>query len=86
MELKDAFRKLLPIAVEWNNIGALLGIDENKLKAIKSEQQQVNNCLRAMISEWLNGVTPSPTWSKLADVVEPFNERIANEIRDSVAV
>ena len=73
--------------MEWNNIGALLGIDENKRKAIESEQQQVNNCLRAMISEWLlNGITLQPIWSKLADAVEPFNERIANEIRDSVAV
>ena len=81
LTLQTAFRKLLPVASSWMNVGTLLGIDKSILDNIKSNERQVEDCLREMLSAWLNQVTPKPTWVNLADAVEPFNERTAHHIR-----
>ena len=84
--MRDVFDKLLPLAAEWRNIGVLLDISNDKLQAIKCDEQQVNGCLREMISEWLKSTDPQPTWNNLADAIKPFDPQKAEEIRASVAI
>ena len=76
---------LLPLATDWINIGVLLGIEEDILQEIQQKERQERNCLRVMLSKWLKSEDPPPTWCDLAEAVEPFNEKIAEEIRSYTA-
>ena len=38
-----------------------------------------------MLTEWVNRATPTPTWSELAEAVEPFYEKEAKKIRENIA-
>ena len=80
-KLKDVFKKLLPLAADWNSIGVLLGIKDNSLREIKHNESQAHDCLREMLSEWLKSDDPPPTWNSLVDALEPFNPAKAKEIR-----
>lgn len=85
-ELRDALRKLLPLAERWNNIGVFLGINDGTLTTIKHNERQADDCLREMLSVWLRSVSPPPTWSNLADAIEPYDPARAKEIRGLVSV
>ena len=78
--LKEAFQLLFPLAHEWHNIGVLLGIPDGDLNAINADNAAVRSCLREMLRKWLSCVDPRPTWSSLAEVVEPFDPRKVEEI------
>ena len=79
--LSNVFKDLLPLAADWKNIGALLGIKEHILAKIRADETSVRDCLREMISEWLKQVEPPPTWAALADAVENLDKSKAQEIR-----
>ena len=78
-------KKLLPLAADWINIGILLGLEEDLLQEIKQNERQERNCLRVMLSAWLETEDPPPTWNGLAEAVELFDEEIAEEIRSHTA-
>ena len=84
-KLKDAFKKLLPLATDWANIGVLLGLEEDTLQEIKQNERQERNCLRVMLSAWLKTEDPLPTWNDLAEAVEQIDREIAEEIRSYTA-
>ena len=79
------FEKLLPLAADWNNIGALLGVKDDILKKIKHDEEGSYGRLREMISEWLKIDNPQPTWSNLADTIKKLNPAKAEEIRNCIA-
>ena len=81
VNIQVCFRKLLPMASMWENIGCLLGISAGKLKEIKHDEKSADNCLREMLNTWLESTTQRPTWATLAEAVQPFNESIAEELR-----
>ena len=78
--LKEAFQLLFPLAHEWHNIGVLLGIPDGDLNAINADNAAVRSCLREMLRKWLSRVDSRPTWSSLAEAVEPFDPRKVEEI------
>ena len=81
--MRDAFRETIYIAAEWQNIGALLGIPDGTLSTIQHDEggNGAKSCLRVMLATWLEMRSPLPSWSELANAVEPFNESKAEEIR-----
>ncbi len=82
LTLPNAFRELLPLASEWQNIGTLLEIPPGTLEDIKSNNpHRVKDCLREMLTEWLKTTDPHPTWENLAEAIHPFNQIKAMEIR-----
>ena len=80
-ELKDAFKKLLPLAPHWKTIGTLLGVSNPILDKIRSNEEGANDRLREMLSEWLKQIDPPPSWTALADAVEAVDSSKAVEIR-----
>ena len=80
LQLKDAFRELLPLATDWKTIGTLLGLPEHILEKIKTDEDTAHDRLQKMLSEWLKQVG-SPTRKALADAVENIDKVKAQEIR-----
>ena len=76
-KLKDVYRRLLPISKQWKNIGVLLGIPNDTLEKIATDEDGVDSYLRAMLAKWLKQVNPTPTWADLIKAVEPFDANIA---------
>ena len=87
MELKptlgDCLRILLPIAHDWKTIGTLLGVEHHTLDIIKRDNIGISkDCLRDMLHQWLDRVSPPPTWEELAEAVEDTEyQTIAHKIR-----
>ena len=52
-KLSEAFKALLPLASQWENIGILLGISSTVLNTIHVDVHSAENCLREMLSYWL---------------------------------
>ena len=52
------------------------------LDKIQSDEEGVEDCLREMLSQWLNQVDPPPTWKDLADAVDAVDPKKAKEIRE----
>ena len=84
-ELKDVFKKLLPLAHEWKSIGILVRVKHNILENIKREEHGVRDCLSNMLSEWLKMVEPSPTWEEIVDAVKQVDASAAKEIEETLA-
>ena len=82
-KLRKVFKKLLPVSREWRNIGTLLELPSGILDGIAADEADMNSRLRAMLTEWLKQVSPPPTWTQLADAVEPFDKAKAEELRNS---
>ena len=84
-ELMNAFKELLPFASMWKTIGTLLGLRQDILDKVKSDEQSCNDRLQMMTSEWLKQVRPPPTWEKLVEAVVTVDERKGQEIKQRIA-
>ena len=81
-KLSDAFMVLHPLAYNWQNIGVLLNLENNSLKAIHRGCNGIpEDCLREMLDLWLMNAVIPPTWEELAEAVEPTDQTIARKIR-----
>ena len=74
---------MLPISNKWRDIGTMIGLPNGVLEGIKADESDMDGRLRAMLTEWLKYVNPPPTWSQLANAVEPFDKAKAEELRNS---
>ena len=79
--LGDCLRLLMPVAHDWQVIGALLGLEHNSLKTIRYNNVEAKDCLQDMLHQWLVRVAPPPTWEALAEAVEHTDQTIACKIR-----
>ena len=83
LSLNNSYRRLLPLAHDWFNIGILLNLEDHFLKNIKYSHynHSLQDCLREMLSEWHKRVDPPPSWEELAGAVELTDQGIARKIR-----
>ena len=58
-------QKLSTVCQSWYYIGLMLRIRIDKLDCIKLEHHEPQSCMVAMVSTWLQGVDPQPTWFAL---------------------
>ena len=76
---------MFPLATQWKSIGTLLGLSQDVLDRINSDEASANDRLQMMTSEWLKQVTHPPTWSNLVTAVKMFDKSKAQEIRQHIA-
>ena len=56
---------------KWYNIGLKLGTSPGTLDAIKaSSKENVDDCITAMIKDWLKNGNPRPTWAAIAKALK----------------
>ena len=80
-QLAEAFKMLIPIAKEWQNIGVLLKLSDQDLKSIDTDGDSDINHLREMLRLWLSCVDRPPSWGTLAEAVELFDAEVAAKIK-----
>ena len=79
--LREAFKILVRKSDRWRNIGLLLDLDNRALGKIDAECRGIpDDCLREMLSLWLNQVNPQPTRKALAEAVEVYDPALAKQI------
>ena len=81
--LREAFVITFPLAAKWKNIGVVLNINSYVLDKIEHDEKIADNCLRAMLDEWLKQ-TDSPSWKALQCAVKPYDSKLADEIPRSI--
>ena len=71
------------VASEWHHIGTYLEISDGELNMIaEREHGNPQKSLMAMLTVWLQRVSPPASWSDIADAVEVIGRPdIAQQIR-----
>ena len=65
----------LRLAQHWH---VMLNLENDALKVIKYDCHDVaKDCLREMLSQWLNCAIPPPTWEELAEALEDADHKSA---------
>lgn len=80
-QLAKAFKLLIPIAEEWQNIGTLLELEDEALSSIAAVGKKDVDRLREILKLWLSQEDPVPTWEALVEAVEPFSELVAAKVK-----
>jgi hypothetical protein len=69
--LGDVLEAVWEARVKWYNIGLKLGISVGTLDSIsKAYNQNPDDCLTAMIKDWLNRGKPKPSWAAVAEALK----------------
>ena len=56
--------------MKWYNIGLKLGTSPGTLDSMKKKcREDPDECVTAMIKEWLNNGHPPPSWTALAEAL-----------------
>ena len=84
-DLFDVYREVLDVAAVWSDIGLALRMRKPELDVIcESHPLSPKDCLKAVLSGWLQGRNRIPTWGALCEAVaEPAggnNRTLAEEI------
>ena len=80
-QLAKAFKLLIPIAEEWQNIGTLLKLEDEALTSIAAAGKKDTDRLREMLKLWLSQENTLPSWEALADAVESFSDQVAVKVK-----
>ena len=82
-DLAKVRMELVQVQTKWYDIGLDLGLPVNILETIKQESQDITECLRSMLLEWLKMTALKPNWKKLIDVLQ---NKVINEGALAVAI
>jgi len=81
-------QKLITVCQSWYYIGLMLRIRIDKLDCIKLEHHEPQSCMVAVVSTWLQGLDPQPTWDALIQALhscvvgeDQVAERLALELK-----
>ena len=66
-DLCDVLEAVWEARSKWYNIGLKLGTSAGTLDSIKTgAKENPDDCITAMIKDWLNNGKPKPTWAAVA--------------------
>ena len=69
-DLKEVRSSLWEARAKWMDIGIELDMKVSSLEAIKHDHDDVDSCIRVMLTNWLKQMTPPPTWEALVDALK----------------
>ena len=78
LHLNTLFTKLHPtVTTKWQKLGETLGIDEDLLDEIFTNNETEDECLRAVLEQWLQ---IHPTFEDLSDALQKIGEKQLAEL------
>ena len=85
-DLADVKRELVNF-VKWSDLGLNLGLSPESLEVIKEDHRLTSHRLEAVLLQWLKqnysvDKYGLPSWSRLSDVVDPFDHALASTIKE----
>ena len=83
--MAKAFKLLIPIAEEWQNVGTLLELKDDALTSIAAAGKKDTDRLREMLKLWLGQEDPVPSWEALTEAVEPFSGEVVAKVKSQYA-
>ena len=75
-DLAVLLEELISVCAKWYNIGMKLGLRVGRLDAIRTQYNDLSDCLRETLAAWLRACPTPTTWSK---VVEALNSATVDE-------
>ena len=70
-DLGDVLEAVWEARAKWYNIGLKLGISVGTLDSInKTANQNPDDCITAVIKDWLKNGKPKPTWAAVAKALK----------------
>ena len=79
----------MDVKKEWYSLGLVLGLRQPTLKQIKQNEDDIDDCKREMVAQWLNQVDNSkPTYASLEAALRNTTvkcNRIAENVRKHCA-
>ena len=70
-DLKDIINSVWEARAKWFHIGIQLSMNVSILEAIeRNHHDQLDECLRTMLTEWLKQTDPEPTWEALVTALK----------------
>jgi len=70
-DLAAVQRKLYDVNTKWYNLGLELGLRPPTLDSIDAKyNSDPSQCFRQVLKEWLNGVSPPPTWRAMVNALK----------------
>ena len=67
----DVLKVVLDLQAEWMNFGIALGVRKSELDAFSKQYPVPKDCLRELLSAWLQGrCKRPPTWKTLCEAVQ----------------
>ena len=70
-DLGDVLEAVWEARAKWYNIGLKLGTSPGTLDAInKTANQNTDDCITAVIKDWLKNGKPKPSWAQLAKALK----------------
>jgi len=80
-------KELKLVASEWHNIGVFLKMSPELLQMIKRDNNNRSmDCLREMLTAWLETTDPPPTWELVVDAVRERSEKLADKLHKKYCV
>ena len=79
--MAKAFKLLIPIAEEWQNIGTLLELEDEALTSIATVSNKSIDRLREVLKLWLSKENTLSSWETLAEAVEPFSDQVTAKVK-----
>ena len=71
-DLLKVKEEVLPLSARWKSFGLALGLHPDVLNRIECDHKKVDDCLQAVLQEWLNTVETlrgPPSWDLLVSAV-----------------
>ena len=62
--------ELSPVAEKWHEIGTHLRLSAQFLDSLKSKGQDAKTSLHDVVTKWLGGGSPRPTWRALRNMLK----------------
>jgi len=89
-DLVTVQRKLFAVRTEWYNLGLELGQRVPILDSIAAKcSSDPSQCFRQVLTEWLKGINPPPTWQALVKALESptvAQHQVAEQIRKELSL
>ena len=71
--------------IEWHDIGIFLDMDKKQLDDIQAQKKENKECLKAMLTLWLERIDPFPTKSKIIEVLKELDFNVeAKELQEKL--
>lgn len=88
-DVSTVVSELIPVAEKWHEIGTQFRLSAEFLDGLKVKGQDAKTSLHDMVTKWVGGGSPRPTWKALRNALKHENvgeEAMANKLTNKYSI